>query len=61
MAVPQSALSRRTELSQDLVRVILFVAAVVVLMLIATALFGVQRMGPSFELAPDPGAPFLPF
>jgi hypothetical protein len=61
MALHQTTLEPRAAFSQDLVRVLLIVAAVVVLLLVATAIFGVNQIGPSYELTPDPAGVGLPF
>ena len=44
-----------------LVRVLIMVAAAIALAVIATAIFGVQGSGASFELVPDPAGVSLPF
>jgi hypothetical protein len=62
MALHQSTLGQRVASHQDLVRVLLIVAAVIVLMLVMTALFGVHQTGPSYQIVPDPaGGLGLPF
>jgi hypothetical protein len=61
MALHQTTLGQRVASYQDLVRVLLIVAAVIVLMLVATAIFGVQQTGPSYEIVPDPAGLGLPF
>ena len=49
-------------LSSDLLRVLVIVAAVIVAMLVLTAIFGIGQPGPSLELTPDPAAGMgLPF
>ncbi len=45
-----------------LVRAMLIIAAVIVVMLVLTAIFGVQQLGPSLEITPDPASGLgLPF
>jgi hypothetical protein len=62
MALHQSTLGQRIASNQDLVRALLIVAAVIVLMLVMTAIFGVQQTGPSYEIVPDPASGLgLPF
>jgi hypothetical protein len=62
MALHQGTLGQRAASYQDLVRVLLIVAAVIVLMLVATVIFGVQQTGPSYEIVPDPASGLgLPF
>jgi hypothetical protein len=39
---------------RDLPRVLVILAAVIVLMLVATAMLGVQQLGPLYEIVPDP-------
>ena len=59
MALHQPALGRTTE---DLVRVLFILAAVIAVVVIATAAFGMQISGPSYDLTVDPahvsGLPF---
>ena len=57
MALQQPALAHR---GQDLVRVLLIVAAVLAVMLALTVVFPIGGSGPSLEIAPDP-AGMLPF
>jgi len=60
MALQGTTLGQRVASYPDLVRVI--VAVVIVLMLVMTAIFGVQQAGPSYEIVPDPAAGLgLPF
>ncbi len=48
--------------NQGLVRALLIVAAVIVLMLVLTVVFGVQKSGPSYQIVPDPASGLgLPF
>jgi hypothetical protein len=48
--------------NQGLVRALLIVAAVIVLMLVLTVVFGVQQAGPSYQIVPDPASGLgLPF
>ncbi len=57
MALHQTALQPRT---QDLYRVLLIIAAIVVLIAAATIVFGFQVTGPTYEITTDP-AGALPF
>lgn len=59
MVLDRSAGQRMLDLG--LVQVVLIVAAVIALMLLATAILGVQTAMPSYELAPDPAGMALPF
>src|SRR5450759_830200 len=62
MALHRTTLGQRAASYQDLVRVFFIVAAVIVLMLVMTVIFGVQQTGPSYEIVPDPAAGLgLPF
>ena len=62
MALHQATLGQRRASHQDLVRVLLIIAAVIVLMIVMTAIFGVQRAAPSYQIVPDPaGGLGLPF
>jgi hypothetical protein len=62
MALQRMTLGQRAASYQDLVRVPLIVAAVIVLMLVLTAIFGVQQAGPSYQIVPDPASGLgLPF
>jgi hypothetical protein len=54
MALQQITRGEKAAAYQDLVRALLIVAAVIVVMLVATAIFGVGQTGPSYDLAPDP-------
>jgi hypothetical protein len=45
----------------ELIRAFVIVIAIVALMLIATAVFGVQGAGPSYEIVSDPAGVELPF
>lgn len=57
MVLHRTALQPRT---QDLYRVLLIIAAVVVLIAAATIVFGFQVTGPTYEITTDP-AGTLPF
>jgi hypothetical protein len=57
----QTTHGQRTESYRDLVRVFLIIGAVIVLMLVATAILGVGRSGPLYENVPDPAGLALPF
>lgn len=61
MALHQGAFGQRSASYQDLVRALLVVAAVIVLMLVATAILGVQTTAASYEIVPDPAGIALPF
>ena len=61
MVLHQTTHEQRTASHQDLVRVIIIIASVIVLMLVATAIFGVQQTAPSYEIVPDPAGLGLPF
>ncbi len=62
MALHQSAFGQRAASFEGIVRVLLVVAAVIVVMLALNVVFGFQGAGPSFDLTPDPAAGLgLPF
>ena len=62
MALHQSTLAQRVASYPDLLRVLLVVAAVLVVMAVATVIFGVQGTGPGYDIVPDPAAGLgLPF
>ena len=62
MALQSTAHRQRAASYQDLARVLLVIAAVVALMLVLTAIFGVHQAGLSYEIVPDPAAAVgLPF
>ena len=62
MALQRSILGKRAASYPDLVRVLLMIAVVIVLMLVMTAIFGVQQAGPSYQIVPDPASGLgLPF
>lgn len=61
MALLQASPGQKTATYQDLGRVLLFVAAAIVLMLVATAILGVQVPGPSYDIVPDPAGLGIPF
>ncbi len=62
MALHQTTLVQRVAAHQDLVRALLIATGVIAGMILLTAVFGMTRMGPSFDLVPDPahlaGLPF---
>jgi hypothetical protein len=61
MALQQSTLGARASF-EDIVRVLLIVAAVIVVMLALNVVFGFTGTGPSYDLTLDPGAGLgLPF
>jgi len=46
----------------DFLRALLIVAAVIVVMIVLTAIVGVQQTGPSYQIVPDPASGLgLPF
>jgi hypothetical protein len=62
MALQHPTLGKRVASNQDLVRALLIVAAVILLMIVLTAVFGVQQTGPSYQIVPDPASGLgLPF
>jgi hypothetical protein len=62
MALHRTTLGQQVGVFEDLVRVLLIVAAVIVLMLVLTAIFGMHQAVPSLQIVPDPaGALGLPF
>jgi hypothetical protein len=62
MALHRTTLGQRADSYRDLVRVLLIVAAVIVVMLVLSAIFGVQQTGPSYQIVPDPASGLgLPF
>jgi len=62
MTLQRMTLGQRAASYQDLVRVLLIVTAVIVIMLVLTAIFGVQQTGPSYQIVPDPASGLgLPF
>jgi hypothetical protein len=60
MALHHDRSDSRTASRDDLIRALVLAAAVIVLMAIATVIFGVDLTGPSLEFAPDP-AGAMPF
>ena len=61
MALQQITHGHKAASYEDLVRAVLIVAAIIVLMLVATVVFGVGRTGPAYEIVPDPAGLGLPF
>lgn len=62
MALQRSTLGQRVSAYPDLARAFLVVAAVIVLMLVLTVVFGVQQSPPSYQIVPDPASGLgLPF
>jgi hypothetical protein len=59
MALHQTTHTRRA-LYQDVLRVVLIAAAIIALMLVATAVLGVQLTGPGYDIVPDPAGIGLP-
>jgi hypothetical protein len=60
VALHPTAQGRRASY-RELVIPLLITAAVIVVMLALTAIFGVQVSGPSLEIVPDPAGLALPF
>ena len=62
MALQQPILAGSTVTREDVIRVLLIVAAVIAVVIVATALIGMQQAGPAYDLTPDPaklsGLPF---
>ena len=62
MTIQQPMTDQRSVPHRDLLRVVVILAAVIALMLAATAIFGVPQTGPLYEIVPDPahlsGLPF---
>ncbi|OGO51851.1 MAG: hypothetical protein A2Z32_09455 [Chloroflexi bacterium RBG_16_69_14] len=58
MTVHQPILGHR---ALDLVRVLLIIAAAIAVMLIATAIFGVQGTGEVYDIVPDPAGVSIPY
>ena len=56
MALNRGTLSRRAASFEDALRILLILAAAIVVMLALTAVFGFNGAAPSFDLTPDPGA-----
>jgi len=61
MALQHPQHGTRIVADHDLIRAFVLVVAVIGLMLLATAVFGVQGQGPSYEIAPDPAGLAIPF
>ncbi len=60
MALHQTTLESRAVSIREIGRVLLVIGTAIVLMLVATVIFGVNEPGPSYELTTDP-AGVLPF
>ena len=62
MALQQPTLAGSTMSREDVIRVLLIIAAVIAVVIIATALVGMQQAGPAYDFTPDPaklsGLPF---
>ena len=56
MALQQTTLGQRAASIPALARALLTLAAVIVAMIVLTAVFGVGQTGPSYDLVPDPAA-----
>ena len=54
MAIQQPTADQRAVPHRDLVRVVVILAAVIALMLAATAILGVTQTGPLYEIVQDP-------
>jgi hypothetical protein len=54
MALDQTTHGQLATSKRDLVRVLVILAAVIVLMIVATATIGMQQTGPLYEIVPDP-------
>ena len=64
MALHRSSLGRLTDSHRDLAQLLVIaalVAAIVLVILVATALLGVQQTAPLYEILPDPAGIELPF
>ena len=62
MALQRTSLGLRGQSSPDLLRTLAIVAAVIVVMLVLTAIFGIGQAGPSLDIVPDPASGLgLPF
>ena len=60
MALHQTTDARRATLYQGLLRAVVIGVAIIALMLVATAVFGVQLTGPGYDIVPDPAGIGLP-
>jgi hypothetical protein len=62
MALQQPTLAGSTMSREGVIRVLLIIAAVIAVVIVATALIGMQQAGPAYDLTPDPaklsGLPF---
>lgn len=62
MALQRTVLAERIEAHLDLARVLLFVGAAIVVMLVLTVVFGWHGVAPAYQIVPDPaGGLGLPF
>jgi hypothetical protein len=62
MALQHSTSEQRAALNPDFLRALLIVAAVIVVMIVLTAIVGVGQTGPSYQIVPDPASGLgLPF
>ena len=62
MTLQQTTLGSRSASNQDLVRIVLAAAAVLVLIVVLAVIFSVAHVGPSYEIVVDPAAAAgLPF
>lgn len=61
MALHQGSFDYQAVSRQDVVRAVVIFAVVIALMLVATAVLGMQGTGPSYEIVPDPAGVSLPF
>jgi hypothetical protein len=62
MALQQPTLADSKISREDVIRVLLIVAAAIAVIVVATALIGMQQAGPVYDFTPDPaklsGRPF---
>jgi uncharacterized membrane protein len=62
MALQHATQGQRVALNPDLLRAFLIVAAVIVVMMVLTAIIGVGQTGPTYQIVPDPASGMgLPF
>jgi hypothetical protein len=61
MALHKLTGTRDAGSDHELIRALVIVVAIVAFMLVATAVFGVQGAGPSYEIVSDPAGVELPF
>ncbi len=62
MTLEQPTISSRLASHRELVISLAIVGAAIVVMVVLTAVFGIQQTGPSYDIVPDPAAAAgLPF